>query len=401
MSSPVSVLLRYPGPVQRDMALTRDSSVRRRVNAAWGLLYFNTMTFVTGLAAVPLPSKVGKGIAQAALPLALLLLLTVNPRLKVRPNVFLCLVSLLVVDAVFTAIQVHHLGTVFRTARLAEFACALWLLTPWWGRSDMLLLKCHLRWTYIALGSVLLGLMVSPGHAFKFYGRLGGAIWPMLPTQVAQYAAVAAGLTVLLWFGRLLSGRAALAGFLFNVSLLLLTRTRTALAALAIGLLVAGLSFFASNARVRKAFAAAAVTVSIAAVTVAGVITTWLARGENAQGLTTLTGRTNFWGLVLSYPRDRFQEIFGLGLSNASIDGLPIDSNWLASYMQEGLYGVAVCAIILAFLYAVVLFRSRGVVRALALFIVTYVLVASFAEDAFTDVSTYMLHLTVAASLIA
>lgn len=401
MTSPVSVLLRYPGPVPRDMAVVRDCSVRRRVNVAWGLLYFNTMTFMTGISVVPLPSKVGKGIAQAALPLALLVLLTVNPRLKVRPNVFLCLVSLLVVDAVFTGLQVHHLGTVFRTVRLAEFVGALWLLTPWWGRSDMLLLKCHLRWTYIALGSVPLGMMVSPGHAFIFYGRLGGALWPMLPTQVAQYAAVAAGLTVVLWFGRRLSGRAALAGLLLDVSILLLTRTRTALAALAIGLLVAGLSSFASNARVRKAFAAGAAVVSVAAVTVAGVITTWLARGENTQGLTTLTGRTNFWGLVLNYPRDGFQEIFGLGLSNASINGLPIDSNWLASYMQEGLYGVAVCAIILAFLYAAILFRSRGVPRALALFIVTYVLVASFAEDAFTDVSTYMLHLTVAASLIA
>jgi hypothetical protein len=35
----------------------------------------------------------------------------------------------------------------------------------------------------------------------------------------------------------------------------------------------------------------------------------------------------------------------------------------------------------------------------MALFLVTYCLIASFTEDAFTDVSTYMLHLTVAASL--
>lgn len=401
MSSPVSVLLRYPGAVPRDMAMARDRSVRRRINAAWGLLYFNTMTFVGGIAVLPLPSKVGKGLAQTALPLALLVLLTVNPRLKVRPNVFLCLVSLLVVDTVFTSIQVHQFGTIFRTVRLAEFVCALWLLTPWWGRSDMLLFKCHLRWTYIALGSVLLGLMIAPGHAFAFNGRLEGVIWPMFPTQVAQYAAVAAGLTVLLWFARRLSGRAALAGVVFAVVILLLTHTRTALVALAAGILVAGLSLLTSNARVRKAFAACVVAVSVAVMTAAGFLTTWLARGETVQELRTLTGRTNFWALVLNYPRDRFQEIFGFGLSNSSVNGLPIDSNWLASYMQEGLYGVAVCAIILAFLYATTLFRSRGAGRAIALFLVTYVLVASFAEDTFTDVSTYMLHLTVAASLLA
>ena len=79
-------------------------------------------------------------------------------------------------------------------------------------------------------------------------------------------------------------------------------------------------------------------------------MTTWLARGENAQGLASLTGRTNFWALVLNTPRTKFQEIFGFGLSNASIDGLPIDSNWLASYMQEGLFGVVVCAMMLVWL---------------------------------------------------
>jgi hypothetical protein len=383
------------------MSAARDRAIRRRINIAWGLLYFNTMTFVAGTSVLPLPSRVGKGFAQAALPLALLLLLTVNPKIKIRPNVFLCLVSLLVVDAVFTGIQVHRPGTLFRTVRLTEFVLALWLLTPWWGRRDMLLFKCHLRWTYVALGSVFLGFVIAPGHALAFDGRLQGVIWPMVATQVAQYAAVAAGLTVVLWFARHLSGRVALAGIAMSVFILLMAHTRTALIALVAGIVVSGLSLFTSNARVRKAFAAGLVVVSAAVMTAAGFLTTWLARGENTQGIATLTGRTNFWALVLDYPRNRFQELFGFGLSNASVNGLPIDSNWLASYMQEGLFGVAVCAVILAFLFVAMLFHSRGVTRALALFIVAYVLLASFTEDAFTDVSTYMLHLTVAASLLA
>jgi len=140
--------------------------------------------------------------------------------------------------------------------------------------------------------------------------------------------------------------------------------------------------------------------VMIVVLTSLGVVTTWLARGENSQGLTTLTGRTNFWALVLNTPRTRFQEIFGFGLSNASVNGLPIDSNWLAAYMQEGLFGVVVCALVLLFLFVVVFFQPPGVQRALALFIVTYCLLASFTEDAFTDVSTYLLHLTAAASLL-
>jgi hypothetical protein len=289
---------------------------------------------------------------------------------------------------------------VFRTFRLAEFVVALWLLTPWWGRRDMLLLRCHLRWLYVGLGSVLLGLMISPHRAFSFDGRLTGAIWPMLPTQIAQYAAVAAGLTIVLWLARLVSGRITLLGVAVALVILLLSHTRTALVALVAGILVAGLSLFTINARVRKFFGAGAAAVSIGVVTVAGVVTNWLARGESTQGLASLTGRTNFWALVLNTPRSKFQEIFGFGLSSASVNGLPIDSNWLASYMQEGLFGVVVCAMILVWLFLTAFFRPSDVRRALALFILTYCLVDSFTEDAFTDASTYLLHLTVAASLL-
>jgi hypothetical protein len=401
MSTSAAALRRRPGAIALDPAAARERSIRRRINAAWGLLYLNTMTFVAETSVVPIPGKVGKGIAQGALPLAILVLLTVNPKIKVRPSVFLSLVALLVVDTVLTAIEVHHFGTAFRTFRLAEYVAALWLLTPWWGRSDMLLLRCHLRWLYVGIGSLFLGLMISPGRAFSFDGRLTGVIWPMLPTQNAQYAAVACGLTVVLWLARLVRGRATLIGVAATVTVLLLSHTRTALVALIAGVLVAGLSLFTVNARVRKFFATGAVIVSIAVMTVAGFVATWLARGEGTQGLATLTGRTNFWALVLNTPRDKFQEIFGFGLSNASINGLPIDSNWLSAYMQEGLFGVVACAMILVFLLVAAFFQPPGTRRALALFLVTYCLLASFTEDAFTDVSTYLLELTVAASLLA
>jgi hypothetical protein len=399
VSSSVSALRRHLGVVPLDPAAARERSVRRRLYAAWGLLYFNTLTFVPGGAIVPIPSHVGKGLAQGALPLAILVALTVNPKVRLRPNVFLCLVLLLVADTLITVTQTQHLGTTYRTFRLAEFVAALWLLTPWWGRRDMLLLRCHLRCLYVTLGSVLIGLLIAPGRALAG-GRLSGVIWPMGPTQVGQYAAVAAGVTVVLWLARLLSGRAALAGVTVAAALLVLTHTRTALVSLVAGILVAGLSLFTINARVRRAFAAGAVIVSVGIVTVAGVVTTWLARGENAQGLVTLTGRTNFWALVLEQPRTKFQEIFGFGLSNASVNGLPIDSNWLASYMMQGLFGVAVCALILLWLLVTAYFQPRGVRRALALFLVTYCTVASYTEVSFTDASTYLLHLAVAASLL-
>jgi hypothetical protein len=399
LSLPITALRGYPFTIPLSKVEARNRSIRRRVNAAWGLLFFNTLTYTAG-SVLDLPSKIGKGMAQASLPLAILILLTINPKLKVRPNVFLCIVSLLIVDTVLTAAQVHHLGIIYRTGRLIEFVAALWLLTPWWGREDLMLLRIHLRWLYIALGSAFLGMLIAPGKAFAFEGRLEGVIWPMTATQLAQYGAVTTGFTVILWLGRRVSGRAAIAGVSFAVLILLLTHTRTALLALVAGILVAGLSLFIVNARVRKFFASLAVVVSIGVTTAAGVISTWLARGENAQGLTSLTGRTNFWALVLNEPRSFLQDIFGFGLSNSTVNGKPIDSNWLVAYQMEGLYGVTVCAMMLIFLAIAAFFQSPGVRRALIFFIVTYCTVASLTEDASADVSTYLLHLVVAGSLL-
>jgi hypothetical protein len=163
---------------------------------------------------------------------------------------------------------------------------------------------------------------------------------------------------------------------------------------------VAGLSLFTARARVRKLFAAVGLLVSVGAITLSSVVTTWLARGETGNDLTDLTGRTKVWSVLVSIPRSKFEEIFGFGLSNASFNGLPIDSNWLSSYQEQGLFGVGVCAIVLLFLLGTAYFQPRGVNRALALFLVTYCLVASFTETGFTDVSTYLLDLALAASLL-
>ena len=113
------------------------------------------------------------------------------------------------------------------------------------------------------------------------------------------------------------------------------------------GILVAGLSLILAKSRVRRFFAGAGIVVAIVITTLSSVISAWLARGQGTQQLANLTGRTKVWGPLLAFPRDKFQEIFGFGLSNSSFNGLPIDSNWLASYQEQGLFGVAVCAAML------------------------------------------------------
>jgi hypothetical protein len=377
-------------------AEARERSVRRRVGIVWGLLVLNVVGYTGAL--VHIPGAIGKGLTQGALPVAILVALTINRRIVVRPNLFLCLVLLLAAEAFVTVTQ-QKFGAVYRTFRMAEFVVALWLLTPWWGRRDLLLIRCHLKALAVVLGSVLLGVLIAPSKAIGT-GRLIGVLWAVPATQVAHYSAIIFGVTAVLWFCGQLRSRSTLIIVSVTGVILILTHTRTALLAMVAALLVAGMSLIAAKARVRKLFATAGAVTAVAIMTLSGFLVSWLARGQGTEQLTHLTGRTNVWGPLLSYPRDQFQEIFGFGLSNDSFNGLPIDSNWLASYEAQGLFGVILCATMLIFLLTLAYFQPRGVQRALALFLVTYCLIASFTEVGFTGPSPYLLELTLAASLL-
>ena len=386
----------------------RERSARRRVLLAWGLLFLNVLTFYKGTwnglpLLIPIPSFIGKILTQGSLAGAFLAALSVNRRMLIRPSVFLSLLSLLVAAAIISGVDPagHFVSTLYRTCRLGGFVATLWLLTPWWGRRDLLLVKCHLTALFIVLGSVLLGLILAPGRALA-QGRLSGELWPITPVQVSDFAAVALGLLVVLWFCGELKHRPRITLFavLATTTMLLLTHTRTELVALAAGVLLAGLRMFAAEARVRRLFTTIGVVVLLAAVAFSGALTTWLARGENSQELTDLTGRTAVWTDVLNAPRDRFQEIVGYGLSNKSYNGLPIDSNWFAAYWDLGLVGVALCMALLLFVLVSCYFQPRSTRTALALFLVTYLTVTSFTETGLSDASMYLLELALAASLL-
>jgi hypothetical protein len=399
MNSSVAQLLPRQGAALPTSEPASDRLVRRRVGIVWGLLVLNALTYYGS--ALHIPHSVGKAITASALQVALIVALTVNRKLIIRPNVFLCLVSLLAIEAIVTSVQPQHIGTLYRTFRLSEYVVVLWLITPWWGRRDLLLVRYHLTALSVILGSVVLGLLVAPHYALSG-GRLGGALWAIPATQLAHQAAIMFGLVAILWLSGHLRGRLTLVVVIVTGAILLLTHTRTALLALTVGILVSGLSLITVKARARKFFAGAGVVVAITIITLSSFISSWLTRGQNVQQLHNLTGRTEVWGPLLAFPRDKFQMIFGFGLSNSSspVNGLPIDSNWFASYQEQGLIGVIICAIILVFLLVTAYFQTNRLQRALAIFLVTYCLVASFTEVTFTDVSLYLLDLTLATSLI-
>jgi hypothetical protein len=291
-------------------------------------------------------------------------------------------------------------GSVYRGLRLLAFVACLWLLTPWWGRRDMVLLRAHRVCLWVALGTVVVGAALAPGKAFSFEGRLSGALWPMPPPQVAHYAAVLLGTSVILWMCRVITGRHTLLAVGLATGVLVGTHTRTAIAGTVIGLALASASLFLGHARVRRVSASTLLGLGAAVLLFASQIVTWLARGQSAEDATQLTGRTKVWSDVFATPRPTLEQFFGSGLSNKSFQGLAVDSNWVATYLDQGWFGMVVEAGVLVLLLLMAITHVRGPRRAIALFLIVYCIVASVTETGLGDASPYLLDLVVAASLL-
>lgn len=393
------------------LALTADHAVAGAARAhallrsplpAWAALFVNVLAFSSLPTFIPIPTTIGQMVTQGSLILAFVLALMANPRGVIRPNLFLALLTVLAVVALIGSIHNEFfLGSTFRACRLIGFVTVLWLLTPWWGRSDFALLRSHIWCLRIVVGTVLVGAVLAPGAAFSYEGRLSGALWPIPPTQVAHYAAVLIGCTVVLWFGGAVRGRTTLLTLVAAGVALIGAHTRTALIAMTVGLVMAAASMFIGHARVRRTSALLCGIVGIVATSFAPLIVNWLWRGQSSEEAGQLTGRTKVWSEIVGHQRPWLEQVFGSGLSNKSFNGLSIDSNWLSVYLDQGWFGVAIDAMLLLVLLFLAVIHPRGIRRAIALFLVAYCMVASITETGLGDASPYLLHLVVAASLLA
>ena len=367
---------------------------------AWAALFVNVLAFL-GPTIVPVPAQLGQLVTQGCLPLAMVLALLANRHGLIRPNVFLIGLSAMAVVAF--AVSIHNeftLGSTFRAGRFLMFVGVLWLLTPWQGRSDLALLRAHRACLGAVLVTVCLGFVARPGMAFGAQHRLSGIVWPIPPPQVAHYAAVMLGTTVVLWMCHVIPGRGAFAWIAITLAILIAAHTRTALLALAAGLVCALTSLFLSQTRVRRTFLLGGITIALVGGLFASEIRTWALRGQTAQEAGSLTGRTKVWTEVVHAPRAPIHELFGSGLSNLSWDGLPIDSTWVGTYLDEGVFGVAMVAALLIFLLLSVLSDHPGPGRAIAVFLVVYCIFASITETGLGAPSPYLLDLVVAGSLL-
>jgi len=226
-------------------------------------------------------------------------------------------------------------------------------------------------------------------------------LWPLTPPQIGQYAAVVIGLTVLLLLGRRTDRVSAAVVIVPSLVLLAFTHTRTATLGLLIGLVLAIGSLVPTSAAARRFFAWAVLCAAVAAVGFGSALQAWFLRGQSQEYFTSLSGRAKVWDALLAAPRTTSEQLFGVGLGDKSFGGLPIDNSWLAIYNEQGLIGVTLVAAIIVVLGGVALLRPPSLQRACAIFLISYCALASYTEAGLGDASPYLLHLTVAASLLA
>ncbi|MFF3073363.1 O-antigen ligase domain-containing protein [Kitasatospora sp. NPDC057936] len=392
--------------VTRD--LTHDGSqggpaTPRAVGAVWALLILNTLGSAGAQTVIPLPRSLIQMVTMGSLVSAFALALVLNLRLRIRPSAHLFLLTVLLVLSVISSAHLESgFGALFRCFRLALFVGTLWLLSRWWDGGETFV-RHHIRAYSAVLASVAAGLVVSPGAAMPelYGGRLVGALWPLTPPQIGQYAAVIIGLTVLLLLGGRTTGGSAAAVIVPSFVLLALTHTRTATLGLILGLALAIGSLVLTSAAARRFFTRAVLCAAVAAVALGSLLQAWFLRGQSQENFSSLTGRAKVWDALLAAPRTTTEQLFGAGLGDKSFGGLPIDNSWLAVYNEQGLAGVAIVAAIIIVLGGVALLRPPSLARACAIFLIGYCAIASYTEAGLGDASPYLLHLTVAAGLLA
>lgn len=381
---------------------TEPQDPPRVLGLIWALLVLNTLGSTGAVTVVPIPRSVIQLLTMGALVAAFLLALLINPGLRIRPSAFLLLLTLLLVVGVLASVDLESgPGALLRCARLAVFVATLWLLTRWWD-SGLTFVRHHIRVLAVVLLSVAIGLAIAPGLALPetYSGRLVGAIWPLTAPQVGQYAAIAAGLTIVLWLASRTDGWSVWMIAAPALGLMVLSHTRTATLGLIVALGVALLSLVLTTRRARRVFGWAAIGGIFVAVMLASAVQAWFQRGQSSENLSSLTGRAKVWDALLDAPRSISEHLFGVGLTDKSFDGLPIDSSWLAVYHEQGYVGIVLAAAMLLILVVTAVLRPPSPARACAIFLIVYCLVASYTEAGLGDASPYLLHLTVAAALL-
>ena len=86
MSATITAVRPRRSLASRTSADATERRIRRRIYITYGLLFFNTLTFFSGTSVMHIPGVVGKGLQQGALPVAVLMALSLNRRVHYPPE---------------------------------------------------------------------------------------------------------------------------------------------------------------------------------------------------------------------------------------------------------------------------------------------------------------------------
>jgi hypothetical protein len=382
---------------------------------AWILVVLSVQPWVKPpppgpLGAVESGTDTGKGVLIAAVFMVAVVLAAPQFRTRV-PASYLFYALYLSVAAATAFHLLDPVPPLLRVVRLGLAVMIPLLLWRWLSANPNQFLRAH-RIAHVLLAlTVVAGLAAVPGAAwparsFGAGGRLYGALLPMLPPRVGEIGAIVAGLTaVALAFGTVgrLSGGALIA---LGLTLIVLSRTRTAAAAMLVGLVAA---FFVTrqSPKGRQALCVLLLAVLVA-LPLSAPVRSWVVREQTVSELTSLTGRTTAWSYVLEQESSIRTVLLGHGLGNKGIvlrrgEGdigvMAIDNGWLSLLWETGWLGVTLvlCAVAAALVTA---WRApTPYIRAAAMFLIVYVVLASITETGLSDLSSLTLHLLVASAV--
>jgi hypothetical protein len=374
----------------------------RRTAALVWILVFGSCLAWTGRPdfVIVLPPRVEQLGTAIAVVLAFWLALKLNPRLRLRGSWPVWLYALLPIVALMPALSgsAGGLGTVARASRFLFALVALALISPVWRSDPWVIVNAHTRALRLCIGAALISLAIGLGQNGE--GRLISQVPALQPPQVGQFAAVLAGMCAI----QMLSHSPRLPRcplwFALAVVALLLSKTRTPLIAGAVALGVALLLLAVSHSRAREVVVTLILLGPALYLIMEPAVQAFLTRGQGDELLSTLTGRTLAWARVHDFPRTGFQELFGIGYGDKSIDGLPIDNGYLAAYHEAGKIGLVIVCTAMAVITLRAFAYPKAANRAMAIFLVGFVAVASYTETGIGDMSAYVMHVLLAGILL-
>lgn len=372
---------------------------RRRVKLIWVLVVLTSLPWGNPNRTVSIPKRPEQLGTALGLGASALLALALNRRVRIRASGFVVLYGALVAVSLVPILGGWAgSGSLFRAGRFGVVLAVTALLSPFWARERDVLLDAHLSaYRFLVVGT---GVWLLLGLGLNEQGRLFSQVPALEAPQVGQIAAVLAGVLALLMVCNVVPARRGLLWFVICVAFLLLSYTRTAVVALVVAGLLGMLSLVSTSRRARALVTLVLVGLPVGVLLLGSLADTWFRRGQDEAVFSTLTGRTLAWDRVFELPRDLPVRLFGVGLGDKSIDGLPIDSGMLGIYHEQGRVGVAVMVAMLIALVVVTVAAAPGPRRAIALFLVTYCIVSSYTETGIGDVSGYLLMLLIASSLV-